>query len=44
MLEDSNSRKAAYERLLYALQGAVEPWGERVKNKALRKQYEIIAV
>ncbi|NOU24146.1 MAG: NAD(P)/FAD-dependent oxidoreductase [Methylotenera sp.] len=44
VLEDADCRKAAYERLLYALQGAVEPWGERVKNKALSKQYEIIAV
>ena len=44
VLEDADGRKAAYERLLYALQGAVEPWGERVKNKALSKQYEIIAV
>jgi nitrite reductase (NADH) large subunit len=44
VLEDADGRKEAYERLLYALQGAVEPWGERVKSKALSKQYEIIAV
>jgi nitrite reductase (NADH) large subunit len=44
VLEDAEGRKAAYERLLYALQGAVEPWSERVKSSELQKQFEIIAV
>lgn len=44
VLEDAEGRKAAYERLLYALQGAVEPWSERVKSSALQKQFETIEV
>ena len=44
VVEDAEGRKAAYERLLYALQGAVEPWGERVKNSELQKQFETIEV
>ena len=44
VLEDAEGRKAAYERLLYALQGAVDPWAERVQKRANYKQYEIIAV
>ena len=44
VLEDAEGRKAAYERLLYALQGATEPWGERVKSSELQKQFETIVV
>ncbi|MEQ1487474.1 MAG: nitrite reductase large subunit, partial [Methylotenera sp.] len=44
ILEDTEGRTAAYERLLYALQGAVEPWSERVKSSALQKQFETIEV
>ena len=32
--EDSEGRQAAYERLLYALQGAVNPWETEIKKKA----------
>ena len=44
VLEDAEGREAAYQRLLFALQGAVEPWAERVKSSELQKQFEIIAV
>ena len=44
VLEDAEGRKAAYERLLYALQGAVEPWAERVKNQESYKEFETITV
>ena len=44
VIEDAEGRKAAYERLLYALQGAVEPWSERVKSSELQKQFETIEV
>ena len=44
VVEDVEGRKAAYERLLYALQGAVEPWSERVKSSELQKQFETIGV
>jgi nitrite reductase (NADH) large subunit len=41
---DAEGRKAAYERLLYALQGAVEPWSERVQNREKHKEFETITV
>jgi nitrite reductase (NADH) large subunit len=44
ILEDVEGRKAAYERLLYTLQGSVDPWAERVKNREKHKEFEIIAV
>ncbi len=44
ILEDVEGRKAAYERLLYALQGSVDPWAERVNNRNKHKEFEIIAV
>lgn len=44
ILEDAEGRKAAYERLLYALQGAVEPWSDRVQKRALHKEFETITV
>jgi len=44
ILEDSEGRKAAYERLLYALQGSADPWAERVSQRAKHKEFEIIAV
>ena len=34
VLEDAEGRLAAYERLLYALQGAVNPWETEIKKKA----------
>ncbi len=44
ILEDVDGRKAAYERLLYALQGAVDPWSERVQNREQHKEYETITI
>lgn len=44
VLEDVEGRKAAFERLLYALQGAVDPWAERVKNRDEHKEYETITI
>ena len=44
VLEDAEGRKAAYERLLYALQGAVEPWGARVQKRAEHKEFETITI
>lgn len=44
VLEDTEGRKAAYERLLYALQGAIEPWAERVQKRDQHKEFETITV
>ena len=44
VLEDAEGRKAAYERLLYALQGAVNPWAERVEKRDQHKEFETITV
>ena len=44
VLEDAEGRKAAYERLLYALQGAVNPWAERVQKSEQHKEFETIVV
>lgn len=44
ILEDAEGRKAAYERLLYALQGAVDPWAERVNKRDAHKEFDTITV
>ncbi len=44
VLEDVEGRKAAYERLLFALQGAIEPWSERVEKQAEHKEFETITI
>jgi nitrite reductase (NADH) large subunit len=44
VLEDAAGRRAAFERLLYALQGAKDPWAERVQQGEQRKQYQIINI
>lgn len=44
VLEDAEGRKAAYERLLYALQGSVDPWAERVEKRAEHKEFETITI
>ena len=44
ILEDAEGRKAAYERLLYALQGAVNPWAERVEKRAEHTEFETITI
>lgn len=44
VLEDAEGRKAAYERLLYALQGSVDPWAERVEKRDEHKEFETIVI
>ena len=44
VVEDPEGRKAAYERLLYALQGASDPWAERVQNRNQHKEFETIII
>lgn len=44
ILEDVEGRKAAYERLLYALQGSVDPWAERAQKRDEHKEFETIVV
>ena len=44
VLEDHEGRRAAYERLLFALQGAVNPWAERVQKRDQHKEFETITV
>jgi nitrite reductase [NAD(P)H] large subunit len=44
ILEDTEGRKAAYDRLIYALQGAKDPWAERANNRDDHKQLETITV
>ena len=44
VLEDAEGRKAAFDRLMYALQGATDPWAERAKNREEHKQYETITI
>ncbi len=44
VLEDAEGRKAAYERLLYTLQGAVDPWAERANKRNKYKEFETIEI
>lgn len=44
VVEDAEGRKSAYEHLLFALQGAVNPWAERVEKREQHKEYETISV
>lgn len=44
VLEDIEGRKAAFERLLYALQGAVDPWAERAIKRDEHKEFETIEI
>ena len=44
ILDDAEGRKAAYERLLYALQGAANPWTERVEKREQHKEFDTITV
>jgi nitrite reductase (NADH) large subunit len=44
VLEDAEGRKAAHERLLYALQGAVDPWAERVAKRNEHKEFETVEI
>ncbi len=44
VLEDAEGRKAAFKRLLYALQGAVDPWKERATKRDEHKGFETITI
>lgn len=44
VVEDEANRKLLYERLLYALQGYVDPWTERARVGKRRREFEIIPV
>lgn len=44
ILEDAEGRKAAYERLLYALQGAIDPWAERANKRETHTEFDTITV
>jgi nitrite reductase (NADH) large subunit len=44
VLEDAEGRLAAYERLLFALQGQVNPWAERVQKRNEHKEFETITI
>jgi len=44
VLEDAEGRKAAYERLVYTLQGSKDPWAERANHREQHKIYETIEV
>ncbi|MDE2586176.1 MAG: hypothetical protein KGN39_12340, partial [Betaproteobacteria bacterium] len=47
VVEDAANRKALYERLLFALQDAKDPWAERFEASAkpeLKREFEILEV
>ncbi len=44
ILEDAEGRKAAYERLLFALQGSVDPWAERANKREVHTEFDTITV
>ena len=44
ILEDAEGRKAAYERLLFALQGSVDPWAERANKRDVHTEFDTITV
>jgi nitrite reductase (NADH) large subunit len=44
IVEDNEGRKALFDRLLYALQGATDPWADRVKQQDKKQQYEALSI
>lgn len=44
IVEDAEGRKSAFERLLYALQGSVDPWAERVKAREQHTEFDTITI
>lgn len=44
VVEDTESRKDLYERLLFALDGEADPWHQPEKAMVDRRQFEIIAI
>ena len=41
VVEDAANRKALYERLLYALQGAKDPWA---KENVIAREFETLSI
>lgn len=44
VVEDETNRRELYERLLYSLQGYVDPWAERAQPFKVRREFEILAI
>lgn len=44
VLDDAEGRKAAFERLLYALQGIPDPWKERATKRDVHTEFETITI
>ncbi|MCX7626843.1 MAG: nitrite reductase large subunit NirB [Methylophilaceae bacterium] len=44
VVDDAASRKALYERLLYALQGYQDPWAELARDPRKRREFQLIPV
>lgn len=44
VLDDAEGRKAAFERLLYALQGIPDPWKERATKRDVHTEFDTITI
>ncbi|MCE9634041.1 MAG: nitrite reductase large subunit NirB [Methylophilales bacterium] len=44
VVEDAANRRELYERLLYSLQGYVDPWAERAQPSKVRREFEILEI
>ena len=44
VVENAESRKARYERLLYSLQGYEDPWQAAVKKPEVRREFEALEI
>jgi len=44
VVEDKDSRKRLYERLLYSLADYKDPWADAINTPAVRRDYEILEI
>ena len=44
VMDDNEGRKAAYDRLLYALQAEEDPWMERASKGVAKHEFEVLTV
>jgi nitrite reductase (NADH) large subunit len=44
VVDDAEGRKAAYERLQFALQAEKDPWLERAKEGVAKHEFEVLTV
>ncbi|MFM9912453.1 MAG: nitrite reductase large subunit NirB [Methylophilaceae bacterium] len=44
VVEDAANRRELYERLLYSLQGYVDPWAERAQPSKVRREFEVLEI